>query len=219
MNVRPILFGGPMVHEILERRKTQTRRVLKPQFEGMHLDRLGPTGWQWTGEGGLPHIPVRVPYAVGDLLWVRETWRAGRGYDGAKIKDIAPWSRLWFDAGDCNDNAGVIGRKSRPSIHMPRWASRITLRVIDVRVERLQGISEEDAVAEGVRETDFYDNAERKVAAGAPYSIERLAFADLWQSINVKRPGCTWEDNPWVAVVSFDPLFANVDEIVAREVA
>lgn len=199
---RPILFSGPMVQAILAGRKSQTRRVLKPQplhhpIHGYFL----PTQKDYTFADALPvdssSIDACTPHSVGDLLWVREAWRVGRGYDEAPGSAFTS-PRVHFEAdGGAPEWAG----RYRHARFMPRWASRITLRVTAVKVERLHDISEEDAIAEGVEETAFYDAAEHKVSAGASWSVGRLAFADLWSSIN--GPG-SWQANPWVAAYSFE---------------
>ena len=126
MSDHPIIFSGPMVRSLLDGRKTQTRRVLKPQPQGEQ-----PKNWTRANDKA-------VRYAPGDRLYVRE----------AINKVSTPGDVVYradFEAGG-NDGAGLGWR---PSIHMPRWASRLTLTVTDVRVQRLQDISEEDARAEG----------------------------------------------------------------------
>lgn len=192
MTDRPILFSAPMVRAILDGRKTQTRRVVKPQpvdrgggslsisYAAGKMNHMGPAGFmlEKLAQYGCPYGKT------GDLLWVRESF--AKDCDGYVYKATCPW---WD---------GLV--KKKPSIHMPRSASRITLEITDVRVERLQDISDEDALEEGVTETEFYENAERKVSAGAPWPAERLAFADLWQSINGTE---SWAANPWVWVISF----------------
>lgn len=172
---RPILFSGEMVSAILNGRKTQTRRVIKPQPVSN------------------PFPLQRCPYGVtGDLLWVREThyrW-AGCGTP----------PRTGFNQDRCYDDHPELLSMTRhaqivtvPSIHMPRWASRITLRVVDVRVERVQEISESDAKAEGVA-------AWHNTTDGTVYRPE---FCLLWDSINAAI-GFGWEVNPWVWVVEFE---------------
>lgn len=216
MTDRPILFSGEMVKAILEGRKTVTRRILKPQpteHEGMNCKRLrfydrkgNLRADTWSED---PMIGAFTPYQVGDRLWVRETWRQA-------------WPRTDYSPGVifAADRAKSLGmqeyaphHKWRVSIHMPRWASRITLHVTDVRVQRLQEISEAAAMEEGVAETDFYDAAEHKVAGGAPWTPGRLAFADLWTELNGQG---SWFENPWVAAISFRPVVANIDSEAAR---
>jgi hypothetical protein len=172
---RPILFSAPMVRAILSGTKTQTRRVVK----GMALLWLRPDGFtpEFTAlpENGL--CPYGQP---GDRLWVREAWRAWP--DGVAYR---------ADISDA-DLADAVHAPWRPSIHMHRAASRITLEITAVRVERLQDISEADAKAEGVtRPVPMLDDDP---------STYVDAFGDLWASIN--GPG-SWDSNPWVWVIEF----------------
>jgi hypothetical protein len=184
MNEKPILFSGEMVRAILDGRKTQTRRVMKPQPRQLenHI----------AIKNRKRHCPYGKP---GDLLWVRETWASHEYMDDTRPSDFTKSAQmlpLWYRANNqmYNFNQG----KWRPSIFMPRWASRITLRVTDVRVERVQDISEADARAEGVLK-----------AGGASLSLyaARHHFSQLWDRINAKR-GYGWDINPWVWVVEFE---------------
>lgn len=196
-NEHPILFSGPMVRAILEGRKSQTRRVVKPQpFPRDWVPVLTKAGWRawprneentgayWTIGGGYGRCPYGQP---GDHLWVREAhaivpataYRASEGV----AQTVNPHDTYWaaiYRAGF--DRAGWFPWK--PSIHMPRWASRITLRITEIRVQRVQEISEEDALAEGVE--------------GG-----QIEFFTLWHQINAK-PGRTWADNPWVWAINFE---------------
>ena len=165
MRERPILFSAPMVQAILDGRKTQTRRIVKPavdayvnELHGSELAKRAP--YEIEPEDGFhPSIGFgfsddrsgiwRSPYGrPGDQLWVRETWAATCALDEDKPTDLSPDHDYWYRADDPSDDR--IGRW-RPSIHMPRWASRIDLLVTGVRVQKLQDISEEDAKAEGLR--------------------------------------------------------------------
>jgi hypothetical protein len=189
MKEHPILFSGPMVRAILEGSKTQTRRVVKPQpgnnflsFGDLPTCTCHPFGFHdgerhWSSPYGAP----------GGQLWVRETWRKRAG--------------LYYYAADFAPD-DVAALKWKPSIHMRREASRLALEVTEIRVERLQAISEEDASAEGVHRI--------KGAGGAVYpgtgayrrpGSYRHAFQAIWEQINVKRT--PWSSNPWVWVVSF----------------
>lgn len=211
---RPILFSAAMVKAILDGSKTQTRRAVKgnpvDMVRLMHkvaaLDGYDePTGFY--GFCPSPRVirkHVRCPYGQpGDRLWVRETW----GYTGHGVWTIGD-ARMASGNGKAvyraDGDAGVGGWF--PSIHMPREFSRISLRVTDVRVERLHDISEADAKAEGVEideETGAYWGAEGGgVMPGATsrYSRATLAFADIWRSINGEA---SWVANPWVWAVSF----------------
>lgn len=205
MKERPILFSGPMVRAILDGRKTQTRRLLScPPWA--HVDDM-VSAWR----AGLPALgllhdgrPVKqvslTPYGVpGDRLWVRETWRPvspeWAAPDGGPVI-----VRYAGDGAEHMHSEGRIGdwrwpeaarRGMVPAIHMPRWASRIDLEIVSVRVERLQDITEEDARSEGIG-----DGATEGIFDGA-----RAEFGALWNHINGAR--ATWESNPWVWVINF----------------
>lgn len=206
MKERPILFSGGMVRALLAGTKTQTRRVVKPQPPA---DKQR-SAWYEPGIMGWapPEIPsqhwhrVRCPYGQpGDRLWVREAWREsgeGSAWHYAADGTILPKQRD-------KDLQAFLARRApftwesykwRPSIHMPRAASRITLEVTGVRVERLQDISEKDAWAEGC---EGYDD---DVTGGKSGYSE---FHDLWKSINGSG---SWDANPWVWVVEFKRLEA-----------
>ncbi len=212
MKERPILFSAPMVRAILEGSKTVTRRALKM-----------PHGyWETSPSGELIPVPANCPYGQpSDRLWVRETWSTLSIFDKIKPSDMdscyAGTIRYMAD--------GFRSGKLRPSIFMPRWASRILLEVTAVRVERLQDISEEQAKAEGC-----YTNAEYGDLAGSCDDLwpcpacrgnqvhlagsmggvtevdcnecraAALRFKHLWVSINGVD---SWEANPWVWVVEF----------------
>jgi len=170
---RPILFSGPMVRAILAGRKTQTRRVVKPQHIPAGVRTLR---WENQDAAELQHS-ARCPYGVpGDRLWVRETWQPG------------PDDCVYYRAdNDPNEN------QWKPSIHMPRWASRITLEVVSVRVERVQDIGHIGAKAEGVEICDYDGRL-------LPWQRQIGNFQKLWDSINGKG---SWGSNPWVWVVEF----------------
>jgi hypothetical protein len=144
MKERPILFSAPMVRALLEGRKTQTRRIVKPKPS--HVDAGGRTGAVIGKFAG--HVECLCPYGMpGELLWVRETFAKIPG----QTRDwIETDYRATYTHGDRLGDSLGIKKKWTPSIHMPRAASRITLRITDVRVERLQSISEDDAIAEGI---------------------------------------------------------------------
>lgn len=194
MKERPILFSGAMVRAILAGSKTQTRRVVK-SFKSYVPAAAAVVDCVKDVDG----LPSRVdmlgenselcPYGEpGDRLWVKETWRVARGKDKnlrfGWVADDA-WSKSFPEK---------VPVKwclvHQPSIHMPRWASRITLEVVKVRVERLQDITEEDAKAEGCAR--FEDDH-------GGYSA-RVMFCELWESINGAG---SWDLNPWVWVVEF----------------
>lgn len=194
MKERPILFSAPMVKAILDGQKTMTRRV-------------NSIGEYYISD-------KKCPYGVvGDRLWVRETWyyeeHMHDSTEGMPDLPCGLYSHRLVYKADCTDypvNVGVGRQGWRPSIFMPRWASRILLEVTDVKVERLQDITEEDAAKEGINQhpyeyadSTYYD--ERPEIAGLEANI--AAFAGLWDSINGRKPGKAWNDNPWVWVVEF----------------
>lgn len=215
MKERPITFSAPMVRAILATQKTQTRRTLNPQPELAIMDAestsalraaqdvgLVPSAdmprWRWRGTFCMPwpnSIRHASPYGVpGDRLWVRETWSIDphpgecrgdnpRTPDGGEVMYRATdgWDGPW-----------------RSSRYMPRWASRLTLEVTSVRAERLQTISESDALAEAV---DPFE-----CPSGPATPCASSAFAELWDSINSKR--APWASNPWVWAITFRRLAA-----------
>ena len=201
-----ILFTGPMVRALLDGRKTMTRRVLKPQPVNSAAAALASqSGWVWfVKDDDLEWIdPQHYPnpedfsgYTAGDSLWVRETWAVVPSIGGHPVDRGALYK--------ADEQSGYTG-PWRPSIFMPRWASRLTLTVTDVRVQRVQEISEEDARAEGVESL----RADGRQMNGLPASD---AFAELWDSINAAR-GFGWDANPWVVAVTFDVHRCNIDQM------
>lgn len=207
MKAKPILFSTPMVQALLDGRKTQTRRIIKASMFDLQL-------WIANKSSNNPKIKNTCPFGkIGDLLWVRETWRP----DCAIMKK--PGSRkitcpaIRFKVGEGRLHLGGkdkpqldrIDGKWKPSIHMPRWASRLTLEVTDIRVERIQNISKKDAIAEGVLHCVNMFHAEPNWDEDDDESM----FQELWESINGKD---SWKANPWVWVIEFKTHKCNVDE-------
>lgn len=192
MRERPILFNAPMVRAILDGRKTQTRRIVKASHwrQFADCDDYGKTIGNWQVD--LSCCPYGQP---GDRLWVRETCR--------QVYPITPYSNGIVYRADAPRALGMDEYSSRhkwpPSIHMPRWASRITLEITDVRVQRVQDISEADAIAEGVsRHGDGYG---WHTEDGRHYfPTPGMSFASLWGS--TYGPDA-WDRNDWVWVVGF----------------
>lgn len=189
MKERPIIFSSQMVKVILEGRKSQTRRPMKPQpFSVNPNDAFVFLGGQVQV---IPRLHLICPYGiVGDRLWVREGFVTQCGMKGRYKADAQ-----WFDLR--SDYKPNHQRPNVPSIHMPRWASRITLEIVNVGVERLQEITEEDAKREGPSQhikypVDFY-------------CFWRTAFRELWDSIYSKK-GMGWSVNPYVWVIEFRRL-------------
>lgn len=231
MTVRPIIFSAPMIRALLDDRKGQTRRVLKsvPEAPSMtnivhdathsapYLDAYcggarssdNPRGmtdrWCWWTRDNRPGPLFRVGYVPGDLLYVREALR--RNPD------------LWrYEADDTEvgwPGRGDLAHRQRDYLaarFMPRNCSRLTLKVTGVKVERVQDISAADSIQEGVE-------CDSCVAMGASACNRRGCFATLqefqrlWNSINGKKPGCSWEDNPWCCCLTFKTIKANVDTV------
>lgn len=212
---RPILFSSEMVRAILAGHKTQTRRLVKPQPpEGFSPIPMPTGGWRWQRARGHKILRVgdlfRSPYGVpGDRLWVRETWYCDdyRAH-GEALRDPALRSdfleemhyradhdcRAWEAGCPCRDENGRGAW--RPSIHMPRWASRISLRITSVRVERLHEITDADAIAEGCPGIRG-----GRHPAGDDGMEPREEFEALWSRINGTA---SWNANPWVWVVGFE---------------
>lgn len=197
MKERPILFSAPMVRAILDGKKTQTRRVVKPipPYEFALCDAKGCCCWAETGDESdewWPNDgPLRCPYGtIGDRLWVREAYCEANDR-GAEIRmpflyraDKGLKGNKWW--------ADKPNLKWRPSIHMPRGVSRITLEITNIRVERLQEISIEDVLKEGIPKEKTETEHWREMTADQ--------FILLWESINGKG---SWEANPWVWVIEF----------------
>jgi len=209
----PILFTGPMVRAILEGRKTQTRRPIKPQppYEFRKLLGVTTAGFLWSNMAHAnPYEPeclheIKRPYAVGDRLWVRETWC--QQADSLTERLIAGKAHYAADGYEVHDVDGLERSPWRPSIHMPRWASRITLEVTGIRPERIQSISEVGAKAEGVEKgmtaVEIIDRT-----AGLPRRASyRSGFELLWDSIYgstaFAHGPLEWESNPWVWATTF----------------
>lgn len=180
-------------------------------------DQAGEDGWYWeadafewqapaTRTGWLAHIG----FAPGDLLYVREAWRTeSRAYDDLAPADMDADYPVLYDAGadwSLNKSTG----RARASMHMPRWASRLTLEVTDIRIQRLQEISEEDATAEGA-----WLWREENDPAGV-IDHPRDAYCHLWDEINGDRPGLAWRCNPWVVAITFRPHLINIDKFLER---
>ena len=224
---RPILFSAPMVRAILDGRKTVTRRPVKGwQVPTQDTTVAAGERHRWMaiaqrdprygfGVFGATEAECAkeleefapCPYGRrGERLWVREAWAADAQVDAVAPRDLSQGEPIWYPADGAIRQTGCAmlrTGKGRPSIHMPRWACRILLEITDVRVERLQDISEEQALAEGVRL--YTDHAELgdwfHVEGIDTYSASaRKSFELLWSSINGAD---SWDANPWVWAVSF----------------
>lgn len=224
MTDRPILFSAPMVRALLAGTKTQTRRLIKPQ----------PTvrengSWSWEGRNGGfvgsagTHLEAFAESArhwariqPSDRLWVREAWRCnGWATDVATIFYAASegdgYTAMCEQYPVADRRPLRVTAGWRPSIHMPRWASRLSLTVTDVRVERLQSISEDDAKAEGV--VPYHVRASGLDYYGPDHAMcgqdHRAGFCQIWEKINGIE---SWNANPWVVAYSFSVQHSNIDQ-------
>jgi hypothetical protein len=216
-NIKPILFGTPMVQAILNGRKSQSRRIVdkQPGFRVSEIIKPGnkeffhpnePDGWKsskvwkfrehWKGNGGVKVLTVNPKYQIGDILWVRETFYK---------QDIEAFPFV-YKADFTEEMLSKLKKyqKWKPSIFMPREAARIFLKVIGVRVEHLQDISAQDCLSEGVGEK-FRSGAKSFHSSGIDYQSyemkQKQFFKELWQSINGKE---SWDKNPFVWVYEFE---------------
>jgi len=212
---KPILFSAPMVRALLDGRKTQTRRVINAP--SAH-DAIAVFGADFlTLRGNFDLLPIRA--LRGDRLWVREAWRSMDGLDGSNATEIAancieagyrrPWAPLHYEADGARVDwiaelrgFGTKAGRYRHARFMPRWASRLTLIVTDVRVQRLQDISGEECAAEGVCEFAMLPPTDADAADA------RIVFRDLWNRLHGPE---AWDANPWVAAYSFRVIRANID--------
>lgn len=218
-----ILFSAPMVRALLDGRKSQTRRMLaiRGHLTFTEFGHSTTPGYDWhfrRADGcwcDFRAADLPLPYAPGDLLWVRETFRATELLESALIGiryaadqhwrpiDDRPlaaldWVKVYTYAGKDSTRCGEHHEDRGPlvpSIHMPRWCSRISLLVTEVRVQRLQDLSEGDALAEGIN----YVPDSWSDGGPAPSQI----FADLWTTLHTKE-GERWQDNPWVIAYTFE---------------
>lgn len=228
MTDKPIIFSSAMVRALIEGRKTQTRRIIKPQ---------PPMGWDrhcWYSQPVYGFTNEESPtgnwhrvklYAPGDRLWVREGWKVlGRERDSEgpelAFEYLADGAKFAFTGAEEWGGALAVwrkhGRARRPSIFMPRWASRFTLKINEVRVQRLKSISDADAEAEGIF---HWRGGWCFEEDGHSYSCAATAFYGLWDSIHhdgKEAPLCV-EANPFVAALTFTVERRNIDAPAAAE--
>lgn len=210
---RPILFSAPMVRALLDGRKTQTRRILKPQPTGdvIHFGWQAEGGAFWTDQNFESH---RLRIWAGDRLWVREAHyltddgdyeRAVCAVDADEVREhLATVERLQASHPQVDWSRHA---RLRHGIHMPRWASRLTLTVTDVRVHRINDIKGRDIIAEGVRCHGCFDTGQSACRDGGCFA-QRIAFENLWDGINGPY---SWASNPWVAAYTFTVERRNID--------
>lgn len=222
MTDRPIIFSGPMVRALLDDRKTQTRRLVKvpgimggrypifPPEDALELEEgeFSRGSFHYRSTGALSG-PYRLPAQVGDRLYVREHWRVSSAQDALAPRDLPTGLTVEFAA----DGSGYLGGKHRQGMHMPRWASRLTLFVEAVKVEPLQAISRDDAIAEGIARIgggvlrwENWSGAE-----GQSATSPQVAYALLWNSLHAAP--VDWNGNPQVVALTFRVERGNIDQI------
>ena len=229
MTDRPIIFSAAMIKALIAGRKTQTRRIIK--IAGRGPDYVGPRGctddprcWGWEDSDHGDYVTIerepgqrmgwrdwRGAYRVGDRLWVREAHRCNGWatdlatvfYRASEGDGYTAMCEQWPIA---DHKPLPVSMQWRPSIHMPRWASRLTLIVTDVRVQRLQNISEDDARAEGL--TQAYEGWATDPEGRCYGDTAKSSFTQLWDSLHGDE---AWSANPWVAAINFTVLKGNID--------
>lgn len=191
--MKPILFNTEMVRAILDGRKTVTRRVVMPQPKAALFPMPDSMCWPGCFANAEEPMVYRPPYKSGDILYVRETWAEMPYGFVYRVDGEEP------DGWDCDD-------RWRPSIHMPKEAARLFLRVTDVRVERLQDIDYEGCKAEGI--WDDYKTTSQKYHDNLANRAYPVVFAELWDSTikPADLPLYGWEANPWVWVIEFERI-------------
>lgn len=216
---RPILFSAPMIRALLAGTKTQTRRALKVQPLDVLSMKGDKAGVEWVGLMQRDPEPKGTVFRCkfgkpGDLLYVRETWGACSHFDNTAPRDLPHFAAIKYfaDGAIVGATAGYgLINKSRPSIHMPRWASRITLEITSVRIERLGEISRDDAEAEGLGLRRVSENDHRWIDytdkdCVRTFGDPRFSFWSLWESINGADSRAA---NPYVWVIEFRRVAAN----------
>ncbi|MBR9766466.1 MAG: hypothetical protein GYB53_23855 [Rhodobacteraceae bacterium] len=227
----PIPFSPAMARAAYDGRKGQTRRM--PKICGhktiSEFGKSDTPGYDWHFRDAqlrwhdISHndLLARLPYQVGDRLWVREAWRTCSQMDVIPPREMSPYEPIRYEAdGFIRELACMMIKpgRFRPPMFMPRWASRMTLIVTDVRVQRLQEISEQDAIAEGVEPYSGIDPYcsgylnYRNDSEDGHWLTAQNSFRSLWDSLNEAR-GFGWDANPWVAAYSFTVHRCNIDQM------
>lgn len=210
MAERGIIFSAPMVLTLLAGTKTQTRRFIKqPRFNADGCQpafplELGSLWWDyWACDRGGETHRFKVGHAVGDLLWVRENFWPWTG-SASRRTTVYAADGTWIDWGSGWEGkpGGIMCGKMTPSIHMHRWRSRLDLTVTDVRVQRVQEITPEDAIAEGIEPAELTGYWRDYGPEPMPHVSPVDSYASLWRSLH-RKPGQTWDENPWIAAYTF----------------
>lgn len=243
MKTRPILMHKRSIENLLAGRKTQTRRIVKVRDllqvrrgDAEHYRGVSADGCveHCLNDVGMTGLLALCPFGQpGDLLWVRESWRTYEALDKTAPRSLIAGTGLVYEAGGRNfrheHDLDGMGNKVRPGMFMPRWASRLTLRLTDVRLERVQATSREDIVAEGVAVPVHDGHAVIELTGKSPPAkfltkdqlgdvgaLLRAHWASLWENTNGVG---AWERNAWCWALTFEVLRANVDAVLARMAA
>lgn len=200
MTDHPMIFSAEMVRALLDRRKTQTRRLLKPQPQSV-----------------ADKIDAAMKWRIGDRIWVKEAWRASPDYNAYPPREMSHWPVHYEADGPPPPEPELhMNGRLRASIFMPKWASRLTLTVTNVRVQRVQDITEADARAEGAKAGDWPDRPkcscddEDCVACSHYPALYKPAFRHIWNSIHGPD---AWDRNDWIVALTFDVHKRNIMEM------
>lgn len=214
---KPITFSAPMVRALLAGTKTQTRRLVsKPEYYGCPTGDC-PHDYQAECNAAMAGLVYEIArFKAGDRVYVREHWKTTPAYDDLSPSEMGGEEPLRYLADDATFNwaeaDGVAVGRHRQAMHMPRWASRMWLEITDVRVQRLQDISEADCVAEGIQHVtttasgEFYQNFQNPQCPLMAYG----AYHSLWDHINGEG---AWADNPWIVAYTFKVHHGNIDGV------
>lgn len=222
---KPILFSPPMVRALLAGRKTQTRRglVMRRYPEFTEFGQSGTPVYDWTFRDkdkrwhDFRHADLLklLPIQAGDRLYVREAWNSDVNADSTKPSEMLPDWAVWYVADGVRRGGGDYSLRShrfRQAMHMPRWASRMTLDVSEVRVQRLHDISDDDCIAEGIQQTGRFFYVEEDDDWDEAHLLPRLAYYGLLDKLN----GAGFADsNPWLTATTFTVQMGNIDTLAA----
>ena len=214
MKTHPILFNTEMVQAILQGRKTQTRRT-----KGLDFINTDPSNWKieqlislWAKSKDFDIKEIKKPYEVGDILWVRENFYSIESENHWSVSQMVMCKSEIFYAADLSDyktTRPLHRGKNRPSIHMPKKFARIFLQITDVRIERLNDISDKDSISEGIKTDNcegkdcYYFYPSNDLRDDSYLDSPKTSFYSLWNSINGEK---AWASNPWVWVIEFERI-------------
>ncbi len=208
----PMQFTRAMILAMLAGTKTKTRRVARPQpTDGLMLDSLLVEGEDRARVAyGRVLLPRKVAYAAGDRIWVREAWHTDVQFDHLPPRDLPAPSPVRYLADWAWQYSPPAEGRERRGMHMPRWASRLTLNITGVQPERVQAISDDDCLKEGIPIVPVVPGVDVDAEGNWRAGRARYRFQQLWDSINEGR-GFGWDANPWVWAIDFELERRNID--------